>query len=110
MILYQNDYIVVDVSWHSYWTISDEEVWQTPLKELIFDLTIQCNWRIRRNRFTAQLTHDDKLASNMSVDWRDVSNYRLIYSPFELLKDLWYDVPTWVDLHPMIRDALTNCI
>jgi hypothetical protein len=106
MLLYQNDYVIIDVDKTEYTNIEQTK----EFRELIFDFTVQCNWKIRRHRFSVSLCKDDNTASYISKNWRDIENYNIIYNSFRLLKDLWYDVPTDESLNPLIQKTMDSLI
>lgn len=106
MILYKNDYVVVDVL-HTHNQESDTTSWYIALHFLI---TLQVNWKIRRTTFTVPLEWVD----NNTPDWKEtvknirVTDYEYIYAPFLMLSNLWYNVPHWVDLHPLVTKAIDH--
>ena len=106
MILFQNDYVVVDVS-HTKVLESEEVSWYIALH---FSITLQVNWKIRRTTFTSPLKWEE--ISNL--DWSEktktvqVKDYEYIYAPFYMLSCLWYDIPHWVELHPLVTKAIDH--
>lgn len=107
MILFQNDYVVVDVDKTIYSWLEIEQ--ENEFRELIFSITVQCNWKLKRTRFTVPVVRVPEWnCGSEVVNWYEVKDYNYIYNPFQMFHDLGYDVPYSVDLHPIVRKALEN--
>jgi len=105
MILFQNDYVVIDVDKTIYsWPDIQQE---SEFRELIFSITVQCNGKLKRTRFCVPVKRAEKWVDGSNiVNWFYVSDFNYIYNPFQMLHDLGYDIPHSVDLHPLINKAL----
>lgn len=108
MILFQNDYVILDVDKTIYNPLTEtENTGGSIFRELIFNFTIQCNGKLRRTVFVARVLELEKWTDcSESVNWLYLQQYQIVYNAFQLISDLWYDVPTWTDLHPLIRKAI----
>lgn len=107
MILFQNDYVVVDVDSTLYSWIGIQQ--ENEFRELIFSITVQCNWKLKRTRFSVPIERvDEWIDWSEVVNWYSVKDYNYIYNPFQMFHDLWYDVPYSTELHPLIRKAINN--
>lgn len=106
MILFQNDYVVVDVS-HTKQIESDVMSWYIALH---FSITLQVNWKIRRTTFTAPLEWIELWKPDWidKTKWVQVKDYEYIYWPFYMLSCLGYDVPHWVEIHPLVQTAIDH--
>lgn len=108
MLLLQTDYLTVDAFPYSSWT--DHETWDKDIDmRLLF--TIQCNGKIRRHDLIVPLSKlPEKSRSSISIWWMEIANYDVIYKSFEMLFNLWYDVPLHTDIHPLISKAMEYII
>jgi hypothetical protein len=104
MILFQNDYVILDVDRTIYTNLEPDS---PTFRELIFNFTIQCNGKLRRTVFTARVIETEKWeACSQTVNWLYLQQYQIVYNAFQLIADLWYDVPTGVEVHPLINKAI----
>ena len=100
MLVIEKENIVIDVNKRE--SQSPESCW------LVFDTTIQINWRLKRTSFDVRTTYS--LPSNTNtiqtwtVNWRNAVDWSDIYVPLQIFKDLWYDV--WATANEIMQSAL----
>ena len=111
MLLLQTDYLTVDAHREDYSCLTDPEwsevVWSNWRSELQLSFTVQCNGKIKRVRITTRVVKDKDWCSwSTSVNWMSIENRYPIYTVFQTLSDLWYDIPLNEWVHPLIDKAM----
>lgn len=125
MLLLQTDQITVDATVNHYsfsGVVTENSLSNSNTKTLILDLTIQCNWKLRRCRvhqWLEKLTYWVPVSSNTGevspptphlTEWRP-NDYSKISNAFEMLRDLGYkEIPEFSELKTLIDQAIDRII
>lgn len=108
MLLIENSNVLIDVERVPPLEHNGESLeWENWYSQLVFYVSIQVNGKLKRTFFSTRV---EKLAKNeiigMWVNGYYIWDRDTIYNPFRMLYQLWYDVPTDMELHEPVRQAL----
>ena len=110
MLALQTDYLTIDVERVDYepsLSVGISELWMSvkqDYSELLWKVTIQCNWKLRRTRFTTRVVKNEE-TENIS-SYYDLESYDTVYNPLRIISDLWYEVPTDRNCHKIVKKAI----
>lgn len=117
MLFLQTDFVLIDVKRFNPQAGEFPELQHWFSEQLLFSVSIQCNGKLRRTWFTADINIQKQSDGGKAqwswsmVTWEDDTYYDLkdrsqIYEPMRIIRDLWYDVPVEEGLHEPIRVAM----